>query len=130
MPTALAQIAIFFGFINLVTALPILFYQEGFRKRAVRLVGKPTNLQLLSFPFFILGYLMVSTYPWINKTAASWVSVFGYLVLLRSVLWFWFAKPIAKRAKTILKSEYGMTVVGLIMLIVGLGFLYLGVKVY
>lgn len=126
----LASLAIFFSFLNLVIALPVLFTQEYFRKRILRLLGKPVNLQLLAFPHFVIGYLMVSAYPWINSTAASWISVFGYLVLLRSVLWFWFPKAIAAKVKSIVKSENGMTIIGLVSLAIAVLFAYLGYKVY
>lgn len=126
----LTSIALFFGFLHLVIGLPVLLYQDGFRKRLSRILGKPSNLQLFAFPWFIIGYLMIASYPWVNKTAASWVSVFGYLMLLRSVIWFWFPGFVSTKVKGILKSGNGMTVIGLLLVAVGVLFAYLGWKVY
>lgn len=126
----LSSLALFVGFLHLAMALPTLFSPSEFRERLTKLLGEPVNLQLLAFPFFLLGYFMVASYPWIQKTPETILSVFGYLILLRSVIWLWFPSFVSVKVKRALESKNGMTIVGLMMAVFGLLFFYLGSYVY
>lgn len=126
------HLALFIGFIALVISIPALFNPKKFREGVEELVHSGNGFfRLGAVVHFLIALLIINTH-WTIKfnSNRSIMTVIGYLLALRGVLWMWFPGFSRGMMKKMVRTDTGVYVMGFVGLLFAAGMAYLGFKVY
>lgn len=116
------------GFIFIIPA--IVRPKKFFEAMDAFLNSGDTTLRIAALVNFLIAFLVLNTRWSIKGDVRSIMAVFGYLLVLRGIVWLWFPSFFRNMMKKALHSEYGLYVMTFFGLVFALGMGYLGWWVY
>lgn len=128
----LDHLAVGISLMTFLFVMPALFEPKGFRRAFEAFVDEGDSaLRLMAVANLLIAFLILNSYWKLNfNSPRTFMSVLGYLVLLRSIVWLWFPSFVREKMKRVMKKEWGVYIVSFIGLVVGLLYGYLGLWVY
>lgn len=132
----LSHLAIALAVLAFIFVLPALFDPKKFKEAAEEFFGSSDSLIRTAALFHLLVALLILNSRWSIKLDSgknalySIMSVVGYLILARSIVWFWFPNFVKTKARKFLQKESAVYIVAVLGLLFVFGFGYLGIWVY
>lgn len=132
----LSHLALGLSVMSLIFVLPALFDPKKFREAMVEFFsGSNALIRTAAFIHLFIAFLILNT-KWSIKlntgknTLLSIMSIFGYLILARSIIWLWFPDFVKNKARKFLSKESSVYIVAFLGLLFTFGLGYLGIWVY
>ena len=126
------HLAIGLAVLILLMVLPALFDPKKFRVAVDEfLIAGNGVMRLSALGTLLIAFLILNTRWKINFS--SWTAVLvviGYLVLLKSVVRFWFPEFSRNMVRKWMHKDYGVYLMAFLGLVIALGLGYLGIWVY
>lgn len=126
------HLALFLGLIALIMVIPALLNPKKFREGIEEFANSGNGLFRLGAALHLLIAFLIINSHWTIKFSSdrSIMTVIGYLLALRGILWMWFPGFARSMMKKMVRTDAGVYVMALvgILFVVGMG--YLGFKVY
>lgn len=128
----MSHLALLLGVLVLLFALPALFQTKKFRAALDEFFGAGHALIRLAALFhFLVAFLILNTHWSINfNSDRTIMTVVGYLIGLRGVVWLWFPGWASQMAHRFLQKEAHVVAMGAVALLLAVGFGYLGLYAY
>lgn len=128
----MSHIALGLSVVCFLYALPALIEPKKFREALEEFFNlHNAAFRLAAFFHLLVAFLILNTH-WTVKLSStrSIMTVVGYLLLIRGILWLWFPDFVKWTSKKIILKENGVYVIAFVSLLLGAGFGYLGIWVY
>lgn len=128
----MSHIAIGLAVLIFVFTLPAIFDPKKFRHSIDEFFSAGNAvLRTAALFHFLVAFLILNTH-WTIKFSStrSIMTVLGYLLLLRGIVWIWFPDFVREKARKFLQKEYSVYVMGFAGLAFTVGLGYLGWWVY
>ncbi|MBU1992627.1 MAG: hypothetical protein ABH856_00155 [Patescibacteria group bacterium] len=123
----LKSVSIGIGLLLVIIYLPFVFNYKAWKKEGLEFLGDKKIVRLCGLLMMLMAFLMLrvhSTFEWAWPVA---VSIMGWMLLLKGLIWFWFPGWVKKFASTFMaKHEWALVIGGLIGLGIGVLYEYLG----
>lgn len=128
----LGHLAVAISIFVLLNVVAALFDPKKFRE-AIQEVLHAGNIQIriIGVLRMLIAFLILNTYWKINfTTPKTFMSVLGYLLLLRGVMCFFFPSSMRALGERFMRKDSTLYIFAFIALVAGLGLGYLGLFVY
>jgi len=128
----MSHIAIALSVMVFMLIIPALVEPKKFREALEQFFNSSTAvIRLAAFIHLFIAFLILNTH-WTIKFSStrSIMTVIGYLLLLKGIVWFWFPAYICEIKLKLLRKKWALYAITAVGLIFALGFGYLGIWVY
>lgn len=128
----MSHIAIGLAFIALVFLLPALFAPKKWKEACENFLKSDDAVFRVAALFhFIIAFFILNTHWSISlKSSRTIMTVLGYLLLLRGILWIWVPGWVKNMGRKFLAKEWSLYLMIFFGLVFTLGLGYLGIWVY
>ena len=127
----LAIVSIIIGILLIIGRGPLIFAPAATLRVIRKIVNKKSNLRLLGIPTSLLGVTMITSSLNSNQPFTLIILIPGCLILLAGLSEIFITSSIQRIAIYIWSmSEMKARVLGLFSVVLGVGFIYLGLAVF
>jgi len=117
----LVGLAVFY----LALSLPALVSPKEFGKEAKKMLGDENNARLLSLFYFLLSFFFLSTHWRFEGEWMMLISMLGWLILLKALVYAWSPDYVKSRSKDFLGNETFITIGGILGIVAALALIYI-----
>ena len=122
----LSTFAYTIGVIELLFALPLLFYSKQTAKWMDKFMKDDVQMRVIGAFMTILGALVILDSPTVSLTAEGLVRLLAWACFVKGIMYCWWPKVAANMKKKWLKEDTMLTVGGVLACAVGILLLYAG----
>jgi len=127
----LKSVSIGIGLMMIFLFLPFIFNYKGWKKEIGLLLKDTKIVRLCGFVMMIMAFLILRSHYTFEKDWPVMISIFGWLMLLKSLVYMWFPKfPQKKYDWLTKKHEWILVVAGVIAIGIGIFYEYVGFYIF
>ncbi|GEM_PF-6910400 len=128
----MSHIALGLSALCFLFVIPAIFDPKKFRQNLEEFFNAGNSLLRVAALFHLLVAFFIINTHWTIKFSStrSIMTVLGYLIFLRGVIWLWFPGFVREKARKFLQKDYSIYVMGFLGLVFAVGLGYLGLWVY
>lgn len=119
---------LFYGLsaLALIVYVPALVNPKVFRKEITKVLSDDTNIRLVGMFALMFSFIFLSVKHTFDGGWVMLIALFGWLGLLKGVVYLWSPDMIKKIAKKEFKSESSTIAIAILAILLGLGLAYVG----
>ncbi|NNF98320.1 MAG: hypothetical protein HKM93_02995 [Desulfobacteraceae bacterium] len=127
----LAMVSVFFGILILVGRAPLIFAPAATLRIIHKVIGKKSNLRLMGIPTFLLGVAIITSALETDLSFAFIIIVLGCFIVAAGALEIIATSFVQRIAIAIWgMSPVNARILGLVSVVLGAYFIYLGYNVF
>ena len=111
-----------------VLYLPAIVKPKAFRKQITKFISNADNCRFTGILMMLTSFLYLSTHWELSQDWMMSISIIGWVMLFKGLIYFWFPGYPKTKVKKFISSDEIATMIGILSMLIAAGVTYIGLN--